>query len=168
MDENTKRELIQNGSGLVGKLLKEMMEHRNRINVLEEKKDAELELARTKMEHEEVGAGSTVDAATDTAETQRRPEDGDVEGQVGATPAEIEEALDELIEEEMCDVCQELLIALKERPPKEQVRGVMEYGTFKRNLSDRAGVEELKETIRETEVLHDIFRQNFAGGGAGA
>lgn len=168
MHEETTRELIENGSSLVGTLLKEMLIHRNKVQVMEQRKENELELAKARAEH-----------GQQRQEAQMRPSEPDEPAPptdgvqaphepVSATPAEIEEALDELIEDEMCDVCRELLIALKERPAKQQVKGVMEYGTFKQNLDDGAGVEQLKETIRETTILHDIFQQKYTGQGAQA
>lgn len=168
MQDETKRDLVKSGSGLVGALLEELIVHRQRIDVLEQRKEAELEVARVRSSQSddtEDDAGESAvsaDAASPSAETTS------TDDRLAATPAEIEEALDELIEDEMCDVCRELLVALKERPAKEQVRGVMEYGTFKQNLSDGAGVDELKATIRETTILHDIFQEKYTGPGAEA
>lgn len=168
MHEQTKRDLLESGTGAVASLLKEMMVHRNQIEVLEKQKEKEMELAKARAEAREANDGgngsdtSLPDAAT--ASNAGASQDS----QVSATPGEIEAALDELIDEEMCSVCRDLLVELKERPPREQVRGIMEYGTFKSNLDDGAGVEELKETIKQTDVLHSVFQEKYTGTGADA
>jgi hypothetical protein len=165
MHEETKREVIQEGSNLLGSILKELLVHRNRVNVLEQQKEKELELAeardRAAARHDEPSPGDQrhhqEPVETGVASPEQRVH--------AATPSEIEAALDELIEEEMCEVCRELLVALKERPARQQVRGVMEYGTFKSDLSEGAGVEELKATIRQTDVLHDVFQEKYTSQG---
>lgn len=165
MHEETIRDLIENGTGVVGSLLKEMMVHRNRIDVLEQQKEKELELARTRNQVEQ-----QVNGGGGQPQTQPQPQTGGgqvsaADGAMHATPAEVEAALDELIDEEMCATCKELLEALKERPARQQVRGIMEYGTFKHNLDGGAGVEEMKEVLRETDVLQDVFRERFTAAG---
>lgn len=163
MHQDTKRELIEQGTGVVGSLLKEMLVHRNEIEVLREQKEKEVELAKARSE----ASQDTGDERTDShqpaqGQVPSEPQ-GDSPGVVQATPGQIEDALDELIEEEMCSICRELLIALKERPTSEQVRGIMEYGTFKKELGDGAGVEELKALLKETDVLQSIFQEKFNG-----
>lgn len=165
MHDETKRQLIESGTKAAGTLLNELLVHRNQIEVLEAEKEKELELAKTRAQHT---GGHEADSAHADQQATRVPASNGV-GQpadpVEATPAEIEQALDELIEEEMCSVCRELLIALKDRPTRDQVRGIMEYGTFKHNLDDGAGVDQLKELIRETDVLHEIFQEKYNPGG---
>lgn len=166
MHEDTVRDLIDNGSTMLGSLLKEMLVHRNEIEILEAEKEKEVEVAQARERATESADGEAGGTGTNR-EPQVRPQEGvSTGGQMTATPAEIEQAIDELMAEEMCQICRELLAALKERPTRQQIRGVMEYGTFKHNLSDGADVEELKQVIRETDVLHDIFQQKYTGQGA--
>lgn len=163
MNDSTKQELIESLTGGAGALLKELLVHRNRVDMMEQKKDAEIELAQARAQARS-GGGSEVTGLS--REPQMMPADEGIEAgdpQMTATPSEVEEALDELIAEEMCSVCKEVLQGLKERPTHEQVRGIMEYGTFKENLDSGAGVEEMKEVLRETTVLQSVFREKFTG-----
>lgn len=148
MHQDTMRELIESGSSALGSLAKEMLVHRNRVDAIETRKDKEIELARVKNE-------------TENDEPEFDLEGGDDLGVSGLPEAEIEAAIDELIEEETCSSCQQLLRGLKERGPRQQARGLVEYGEFKRSLSDGADAEELKETLRETVVLHSVFEEDI-------
>lgn len=163
MHQDTKRELIENGTGIVGSLLKEMLVHHNQIEVMREQKEKEIELAQAQAEAEQRAKAnaetSDISLSDDGPDEPTRSSSGVMQ----ATPGQVEEALDELIDEEMCSVCKELLVALKERPVQEQVRGIMEYGTFKKELGDGANVEQLKSLLRETTVLQDIFQEKFNG-----
>lgn len=163
--EDTKREIIEGGTGLASSLLKEIMVHRNQVEVLEKEKEKEVEVAKARAKHQsgrpqQQQPEENSPAPATTHDTLER-----VDGQMQATPNEIEDALDDLIDEEMCSVCRDLLVALKDRPTHEQVRGIMEYGTFKQNLDDGAGVDQLKSLIRETDVLQSVFQEKYTGMG---
>lgn len=155
--------MIESGTGVVGSLLKELLVHRNRVEVLEQQKQKELELAQARSQIENGGTNPHLSADNPTELPSSSEGVGAGAEPVEATPAEVESAIDELIDEEMCSTCVELLEGLKERPPREQVRGIMEYGTFKHNLDGGAGVEEMKSVIEETDVLQSVFRERFTG-----
>lgn len=160
--------MIEGGTSLASTLLKELLVHRNQINVLEAEKEKEVEVAKARAKHGQQPQPSESPSPPSNASGSQSGQMRRVDEQVDATPAEIENALDQLIDEEMCAVCRELLVELKERPTEQQVRGIMEYGTFKHNLDDGAGVEELKSVIRETDVLHSIFQEKYTGAGGQA
>lgn len=150
MHDETMRELIEGGTAIAGSLAKEMLVHRSEMSRMEAQKERDLELARIRQE----------------AAHEHEPEPSPPEpamGVSGMTPSETEAAIDELIAEEQCSVCKQLLEHLKERGPHQQIRGVMEYGQFKKELSEGAGVEELKSLLRETVVLHSIFEEDIRG-----
>lgn len=152
MHDETKATLVENTFGALGAVVKERLIHRNRMDRLEAEKEHDLEIARIRqgLSADEEAQQETIDEVTTAPDP---------------TPAEIEAAIDELIAEEMCAVCQELLRGLKARSPREQVRGVMEYGTFKKELDSDAGIDELKALIAETEVLHAVLEENLSPGG---
>lgn len=165
MHESTKRELIEQGTGVVGSLLKEMLVHKNQVEVMREQKEKEIEVARARAKAQENAGNGGVSGHDHHPEPSQQNHDDQTQGVTQATPAEIEAALDELIDEEMCSVCQQLLVALKDKPTEEQIHGIMEYGTFKKELGDGANVEELKALLRETDVLQSIFQEKFNGAG---
>lgn len=163
MHQDTKRDLIENGAGAIASLLKDVLVHQSKMDAQTELKEKELELARLRANADSPDNAATGDTqATPSSEVQVT-EGVAANEPVTATPAEIDAAIDELIAEEMCAVCQDLLHGLKDRPVAEQVRGIKEYGSFKRELADDADVEQLKAVIQETDVLHAIFQEKFTG-----
>lgn len=150
MHEETMRELIEGGTTALGSLAKEMLLHRHNMEAIETRKEKEIELA--KAQQRPTGHGHGEPAGDDRVMGVSAMPEGDVAA-----------AIDELIAEETCGTCQRLLEALKDRGPHQQVRGVMEYGQFKRELSEGAGVDELRDTLRDTIVLHSIFEEDIRG-----
>lgn len=152
MHDETKGAIVENTFGTLGAIVKDRLIHRNRMDRLEAEKEHDMEIARIRqgLTTDEEAVQETVDEVSTATEP---------------TPAEIEAAIDELIAEEMCAVCQELLRGLKQRTPQEQVRGIFEYGRFKDSLDQDAGVDELKALIAQTEVLHAVLEENLSPGG---
>lgn len=153
MHESTIREIIDGVFGLGATLAKEEMVHKKQRERLELQQDHELELAKIRHEGEDATGQDTTEAVQASVGEQS----------VTATPAEIEAAIDDLIAEEKCATCKDLLRGLKERPTPEQIRGIMEYGTFKDRLSANADVEELKALINDTEVLQAVMHEDLMG-----
>lgn len=152
MHRETVRELIEASATAGGTLLKEVFVHRKEMEQLEAQHETQVELARLRNQEQESDDGTE----TDNPE-QERP------GSPQPDVAGIEAEIDELMAEEMCAVCRELLRSLKDRPPRQQIRGVKEYGEFKQELSDNADAEDLRALLRETVVLHSIFEENLNG-----
>lgn len=148
--EDTLRDIVDGGATIVGSLVKDMLIRRQERGAMEARMDKEIELAETRarLNRQEARRGQS------EAESPPVHPDHDL------TAAEV---IDELIERETCSTCISLLEGLKERPPREQLLGLEEYGEFKGKLSDGADVEELKELLRETEVLQDIFHEDIRG-----
>lgn len=152
MHESTIREIVDSGATAAGALAKEVLVHRKEMDRIEAEKKAQIELVEARKRAQD----DTED--TDDDETRlERP------GTPQPTADEIEAEIEELMAEEMCAICRELLRALKDRPPAEQIRGVKEYGEFKNRLSSDADAEELRAVLRETVVLHSIFEENLNG-----
>lgn len=152
MQPETVSSLIEHGASAIGALLKEELVHRHRMEGQAKQKEKEIELAKIQQEVAQ--------------ERSAQPEPEPVEApDPGATPAEVSHALDQLIAEEMCSTCQQLLRGLKDRPVDQQVRGIMEYGQFKRELSDEAGVDELRALIQRTTVLKSVLEENLRPAG---
>lgn len=149
MHRETISSLIESGSGAVGAFLKEVLVHRKEMDRLEHQKEKEIELAKVR---------SQAAADDDTQETV------EAVTQTQGTPpaAEIEAAIDELMADETCSVCRELLEGLKDRPPREQVIGVAEYGTFKRELSGDADVADLRDYLEHTQVLLPVLEEHLS------
>lgn len=168
MHRETMRELIESGTGVLGSLLKEMLVHRNQVEILETRKEHDKELAQIRQQAQNPSRDTSSSSTDSDGGGSVSSAPLSESGRLQATPGEIEAALDELIDEEMCAVCKDLLVGLKERPTRQQVRGIMEYGTFKQNLDDGAGVEELKAQLRQTDVLQSVFQETFTGQPANA
>lgn len=161
MDDSTKREFVEQGASVAGALIKQMVTHRNQVEVMERKKDKEIELAEVKQKHQPEPTGDDGQQSQPTPQNHQEAAQDVQESIESATPKEIESAIDKLIDEEMCSVCRDLLIELKKRTAEKQVRGLMEYGEFKGNLSSGADADELKQTLRETDVLYAIFQEKY-------
>lgn len=149
MHRETISSLIDSGAGAVGAFLKEAFVHQKEMERMEAEKDKQIELARIRNQN---------------GNPERREEvvESVTEHEGEPTAAEMQEAIDELIEAEDCSVCQQLLVGLKELPVRDQVIGVMEYGTFKNRLDQEADVDELKAEIEKTEVLERVLERQFA------
>lgn len=148
--EDTIRDIIDACASIAGSLGKEMVVHRNRMEATEARLDKEIELARAQQR------------AVDHRHTPE-PSPPAGPGVSGLTQQDSQAAIDELIAEEQCSVCRDLLEALKDRPLREQLRGVKEYGEFKSSLSEGADVAELKAVLRKTTVLKSIFEEDLRG-----
>lgn len=153
MHDETKSTLIENGASIVGSLVKDRVVHRRNLEKMEMQKEKELELARLRNEK-----------APDPGENIT-PDRGERESRTiqNASPQEVSAAIDELIHDEECAVCRELLEALKGRPPREQVRGIMEFGTFKRELAGDGDVDQLRASLQETDVLRVVMQEDVMG-----
>lgn len=148
MHKDTISDLIEHGTSAVGSVLKEQLVHRKEMDRMEAQKDKEIEIAKIRNQ------SRNDDTTEEVVEAVNNPDET-------PTETEMEAAIDELIDNEMCAVCQDLLRGLKERSPKEQVIGLTEYGEFKRSLSDEAGVDELKAEINQTTVLKKVLEENL-------
>lgn len=146
--DDTLRELVDGGTSIVGSLVKDMLIRRQEREAMEARMDKEIELAETR---------ARVDRQDDQPE-QREPVAHAADSSTDLTVAEV---IDELIERETCSTCTSLLEGLKERPVREQLIGLEEYGEFKGKLSDGAGAEELRELLRETDVLQTVFQEDI-------
>lgn len=118
------------------------------MDQMEAQKEHDVELARVRAD---AAQGDETEAIVEEV----------TEAPTEPTAAEVEAAIDDLIAQEMCAVCQDLLRGLKQRPTREQVIGVMEYGSFKKELDSEAGIDELKDLIAQTEVLHAVLEENL-------
>lgn len=154
MHEQTRQELVKNAIGLCRELGRDLASYVATTRRLEK----EHELDRKVLEARE-RAGENGDTP---ASTSAPPEPREPAGAPTPSAAEIETEIDELIAEETCGTCRSILQTLKERPPREQVRGLKEYGQWMGQINDNADGEELRETLRETVVLHSIIEQSLA------
>lgn len=146
--DQTKASIIESTANTVGAFLKEVFVHRKNMEQMEAQKEHDVELARIRANA--AREDDTEEIVEEVTEAAAEP-----------TAAEIEAAIDDLIDQEMCAVCQDLLRGLKQRPPREQLQGVFEYGQFKDSLSQDAGIDELKDFIAQTEVLHAVLEENL-------
>lgn len=148
MHEETIRELVDSCVSIFGTLAKEEFIHRKRVDMEQERRETQLELAKARERSQEA-------SPTDTT-----PEPAGRE-QLTSGDVDPSEEIDRLMQEETCSTCRQLLSGLKGRPLNEQIRGIMEYGQFKRDLADGANVDELKEALRQTQVLKTVFEEDI-------
>lgn len=147
---DTLRELVDGGTSIVGSLIKDMLVRRQETAAMEARMDKEIELAEARASAQQQAR----------AATPPEPESPPVHPDHDLTAAEV---IDELIDTETCSTCVQLLEGLKERPPREQILGLEEYGEFKGRLSDGADADELRELLRETAVLKTVFQEDIRG-----
>lgn len=85
--------------------------------------------------------------------TQPQQQTQQPQKQTSSDPAASEFRIDELLAEETCSICREVLQSLRDEPPGRREKGLAEYGRMKeiaKNDPDR-----LSSYIDGTEVLND-------------
>lgn len=171
MQSDTRRKLLTTSEKVGMRVLEYYLSIRERKKITELDKDLVEARSNANNDRSEDSGESSGGSTPDTGNQEQPVASSEPVGGAGskgresqgATETEIDSEIDELIEEDWCSLCQNLLEQLKSRPPREQVRGVAEYGEFKRQLSDDADVEELREVLRETDVLQSVFEENLNG-----
>ena len=158
MDNGTKQALAQM-SQAVPQLLQAATQYHLENKRLEARQEAELKAAEARQERLQSRRDQTpVERERPPAQQQRDPQP-DNQPEPAGDGSETVEALDQLREEETCEMCQNLLDALATRPTDEQVRGVKEYGRFKQALESDSGNAE--EVLMETDVLNSVIQDEF-------
>lgn len=150
MREETLGEVINGIASIGGSLLKDTIINRQRRDARIQQMDKEIELAQAR------------EQARQTQPQAVAPQPGPDSDMPGPNESAAD-AIDGLMAEEQCSTCRQLLSALKDRPVEDQLRGIMEYGEFKRELSNGADVDQLKEVLRQTTVLKSVFEEDIRG-----
>lgn len=144
MQDDTKRELVSAGGGLIGSLIRDMLTHRTQMQQMEEKKEMELELAETRQEAEH---------------GEPHPEPSTQPSAPRDEVADVSHAIQDLKAREDCGVCRDLLEAIEMADSSVQVKALTEYGRLKRALEAGASQEELREVIGSSETLEGLIQQ---------
>lgn len=146
MHPDTKSDLISNGTGLLGSLLKELLVHQHEMDRIQEQKDLQLDLARARQEH----AG-----ADDAAEPSAAP------GGVGSATPAAREAFEDLKAREECGVCRQLLDAIERADPQTQVRALVEYGRFADAVESGKTEAEIRDVLQQSDTLKRLLEQEM-------
>lgn len=144
MPDNTKRDVVAGGAGLLGTLARELLSHRTQMQQLEEKKKMELELARARQE----SGGDADDPPRSEPEPSRTRQSPDLSA-----------AIRDLRRRDDCATCQTLLEAIEQADPETQAIALTEYGRFKQAMEAGASEEELRRILRSSETLEDLLEQ---------
>lgn len=151
--EETRKELVKNAIGLCRDLGKDLANYVATSRRLEREHELEKQIVEAQQRaatQPATDAGHTREAAAAAATTTPSP-----------TPADIEAEIDDMMNEEECTLCVDLLRELKKRPTREQVRGLKEYGEFMGELREGSDPEQLRAALRETDVLQPIFEDKL-------
>lgn len=164
MHEETKRSLIDEGTTVLGTLIKEMVIHRAEMDTLEQRHEHELELERTRQQHQ---GGGELEGGSEGAEHQEamhvESEVVDTGGRagVGGHP-DFDRVLDRLEAEDQCSLCRDLLRAIREQPPDVQAEALAEYGKLKGAMEAGATQDDLERLIDNSDVLLELLENKLS------
>jgi hypothetical protein len=135
-----------------------VVKHRLEERELERRREHELELVEARSESE---AGSGRREATREAHRPRAGEDTTEGGK--RTGDAVSAAVESLSSDEDCGVCRKLLSGI-ERIDDDERRGyaLVEYGRFKQSVGDGASADEIRDELREMDVLDDVLADVFS------
>lgn len=153
MDSNEKIELAAKLMPAVTPLAKVVAEEKMNERAMRRRKDAEIELIEAKNEH----GTDPFESMAATAATES-PEAEAVEQQ---SQSEFNQSIDDLIADEDCELCAQLLEGVKEIEPRKRPQALAEYGRFKQSTADTDDVEAIRAEIEEMTVLREVMLQEF-------
>lgn len=161
MHEETKRALIDEGTTVLGTLIKEMVIHRAEMDTLEQRHNHELELERTRQQHQGAGELEQDEAPAGHQEPMHVEsqvvEPGGQAG-VGGHP-DFNRVLDRLEQQDQCSLCRDLLQAIREQPPDVQAEALAEYGRLKGAMEAGATQEQLQGVIEGSDTLQRLLEE---------
>lgn len=144
--DQTKRELIESGTGVIGSLLKELLVHRNQMARIEQEKEMDLEIAKARRQ-----AASSNQSTEATSSTHKQ--------QVGEP--DLSAAFEDLKAREDCSICRTLLEAIEQAESDVQVRALTEYGRLKHAVDSGASEDEIKQILTSSDTLEDLLEQEM-------
>lgn len=154
MHDQTKAELVDGGTSLIGTLLKDLLTRRTQREQMEQRKEMEVELAKVRQEHAPDDDDQPADAVQPAQNSRGEP----------AVTQELRAAFEELKANEECSTCRQLLEPIAELPPRQQLHALTEYGRFKQAMEGGADKDELEAIIRDSDTLSAMFNESMGVG----
>lgn len=176
MHEETKREVIDEFTSMLGTFAKEMVIYRAEMNTMEKRHEHELELERTRQQH--VQRGDHGDGGQGGAGEGQHREPMHVESQVTDAPEsdagggggvvagphpDFDRVLDRLEQQDQCSFCRDLLRAIREQPPDVQAEALAEYGRLKGAMETGASQDELERVIEDSDTIQRLLEDKVSG-----
>lgn len=156
MDHQQKIELAAKIMPAVTPLAKVVAQEKMEERAMNRRKDAEIELIEAKRE---AGAGSSDPFGSFGATAATESPEADVVKQ--QSDDEFNESVDELITDEDCELCSQLLEGIKDIEPRKRPIALAEYGRFKQSTSETDDVDEIRAEIEEMTVLREVMVSEF-------
>jgi len=154
MDQQEKIELASKLMPAVTPLAKVFAEEKLNERAMKRRKNAEMDLIEAK---HQASSGGVFGSFGETAAT----ESAEADAVANQSDDEFSESVDDLIEDEDCDLCARLLEGVKDIDPRNRPRALAEYGRFKQSTADTDDVEEIRAEIEEMTVLREVMVSEF-------
>lgn len=134
---------------------KTLMTNRMRMDAMERKKDAEVEVVEAK---QRAAGGVQRSSPSQQQSVSQQPPEQQV---VKQSDAAFDDSIDQMIDDEDCQVCARLLDGVKRVDDGKRAIALSEYGRFKQAVDDTQDVEAIRDQVAELPVLESIMMSEF-------